>query len=246
MEEIWKDIEGYEGLYKVSNLGNVYSYYINRNLKYGISDGYKFVILNKNGDRKFKLIHRLVAEAFIPNPNNLPIINHKNENRLDCHVDNLEWCDYIYNATYNDAHVKRGEVLSVPVFGYNNKGELIYEYYGVREASRALGISNARIVACCNNQVPIYKNIAWSYKKLTIEESLNRFIESKKRHNNSTKKKRDRLSKKVNQYDLDGNFICSYPSAREAGRKLGFSPSLIASVCRGEHKQTHGYKFKYA
>ena len=248
MEEIWKDIEGYEGLYRVSNLGNVYSYYVNRNLKAGISDGYKFVILNKNGNKKFSLVHRLVAMAFIPNPNNLPLINHKDENRLNCCVDNLEWCSYIYNATYNNAHVKRGQALSNHVYGYDNNGNLAYEYYGVREAGRQLNISNSYITDCCNNKIPVYNDIVWSYEKLNKQEILDRFAEYKLNKSKYTamNQKNNRLSKKVNQYDLDGNFICSYPSAQEANRQLGFGSSAITSVCRGEHKQTHGFKFEYA
>lgn len=175
MEEVWKDIEGYEGLYKVSNLGNVYSCYINRNLKNGISDGYKFVILNKNGDKKFSLVHRLVAEAFIPNPDNLPLINHKDEDRLNCRIDNLEWCDHVYNATYNDAHVKRGKALSKHVYGYDNSGNLIYEFCSTREATRKLNLPNSRIVDCCNNKISVYKNIVWSYSKLSTQEVLSRF-----------------------------------------------------------------------
>lgn len=72
-DEIWKDVVGYEGLYKVSNLGNVYSNYVNRSLKQGNHrDGYKFVILNKNGKSKYMSVHRLVATAFIPNKDDLP------------------------------------------------------------------------------------------------------------------------------------------------------------------------------
>lgn len=247
MNETWKDIEGYEGLYRVSNLGNVYSYYVNRNLKFGISDGYKFVILNKNGDKKFSLVHRLVATAFIPNPNNLPVINHKDENRLNCHVDNLEWCDYIYNATYNDAHIKRGIALANYVYGYDNEGGLVYEYYGTREAGRQLNMSSRYIADCCNNKIPVYNNIVWSYEELDKQEVLNRFeeYEINKSKYTAMNMKNNRLSKKVNQYDLNGNFICSYPSAQEAGRQLGFSSSAITSTCRGEYKQTHGFIFKY-
>ena len=117
MIELWKDIKTYEGLYQVSNLGNVKSVdrYIyagdNSNHKYQhikehylkLNGGRKYiqVILCKNGKTKAFLVHRLVAEAFIPNPNNLPCVNHKDENPKNNHVDNLEWCTYSYNNTYN-------------------------------------------------------------------------------------------------------------------------------------------------
>ncbi len=91
MNEKWKDIAGYEGVYKVSNLGNVYSSNCRRNLKGGYTiDGYKFVGLYKNGIKNVKFVHRLVGEAFIDNPRSLPVINHKDENPKNNHVNNLE------------------------------------------------------------------------------------------------------------------------------------------------------------
>ena len=102
MEEIWRDIEGYEGLYQVSNLGNIYSFYSNKKLSFGIdTSGYRIVTLWKNRKGKTKTIHRLVAETFIFNPNNYPIINHKDENKQNNSVDNLEWCTCQYNINYS-------------------------------------------------------------------------------------------------------------------------------------------------
>lgn len=107
--EIWKDVVGYEGLYQVSNLGRVkrikhttkklffseriVNQYVNMN-------GYMMAPLSKDGKDKHKAVHRLVAQAFIPNPDNLPFVNHKDENPLNNHVDNLEWCTAKYNSNY--------------------------------------------------------------------------------------------------------------------------------------------------
>ena len=117
-KEIWKPVKDYEESYEVSNYGNVRS--VDRMVKClnGFekrkgkvlkqsknSSGYYVVNLS----RKSKLVHRLVAEAFIPNPNNLPIINHKDENPSNNNVDNLEWCTYRYNNMYGDGSVKRTE-----------------------------------------------------------------------------------------------------------------------------------------
>lgn len=114
MEEIWKDIEGYEGWYQVSNLGRVRSVerYVNYK-KTGLSFrksrilklksdyyGYRSVNLSVNCKVKTYKVHRLVAQAFIPNPNNLPCINHKDENKSNNFVSNLEWCSIAYNNTY--------------------------------------------------------------------------------------------------------------------------------------------------
>ena len=111
MEEIWKDIPEYEGLYQVSNLGNIKSLEKSKGwckikektLKLRIDkDGYYRVILSKNSKPKMFLVHRLVAQAFIPNPNNLPEINHKNEIKTDNRVENLEWCTQLYNLHYGN------------------------------------------------------------------------------------------------------------------------------------------------
>lgn len=117
MIESWKDIKGYEGMYQVSNLGRVKSCIrvVNagancnhdkstipeRILKVNHSGKYCQVILSKNGKVKAKTVHRLVAEAFIPNVNNFPCINHRDENKHNNRVDNLEWCTYKYNNEYN-------------------------------------------------------------------------------------------------------------------------------------------------
>jgi hypothetical protein len=120
MEEIWKDIKGYEGYYQVSNLGRVKSVarVIQRKSKpYTVKekilkarpdkDGYKYLVLCVNCKTKTTSIHRLVAQAFIPNPDNLPCINHKDENPANNNVENLEWCTYSYNNTYNDLAHRR-------------------------------------------------------------------------------------------------------------------------------------------
>ena len=113
-DEIWKDIEGYEGYYQISNLGRVKSlerdivkrdgtiFQCDEKIKINVHDrnGYQLVKLNKNGSETMKKVHRLVAQAFIPNPDNLQQVNHIDEVKSNNRVDNLEWCDSKYNNNY--------------------------------------------------------------------------------------------------------------------------------------------------
>ena len=111
MEE-WRDIKGYEGLYQVSSIGNVRSTkragtqgkYIKPRID---NDGYNCVRLSKNGVMKNHFVHRLVAIAFIENENAYPCVNHKDENKSNNVVSNLEWCSVAYNNTYNDIHKRK-------------------------------------------------------------------------------------------------------------------------------------------
>ncbi len=115
MNEIWKSIEGYEGLYEVSNLGNVRS--LNWHLTGTIrvlkprqnGYGYLSVILYKNGKMKKFYVHRLVASAFLPNPQNLPQVNHKDENKTNNSIENLEWCSCKDNINFGTGIKRRAE-----------------------------------------------------------------------------------------------------------------------------------------
>lgn len=117
-EVTWNDIPEYEGLYKVSNYGEVYSIHSNKLLKPTLDkDGYARVVLYKNRQRKTFGVHRLVAITYIPNPNNYPCMNHKDENKQNNAADNLEWCTIKYNNNYGthtqrSADKRRGQILS--------------------------------------------------------------------------------------------------------------------------------------
>lgn len=124
MEEVWKDIVGYEGKYQVSNLGRVKSLnYKQTNSERILKEntdkkGYKRAHLFKNGKGVHISIHRLVAEAFIPNPNNYPQVNHKDENKANNNMENLEWCTNEYNHNYGTRNKRMGNSL---------KGQRIYD-----------------------------------------------------------------------------------------------------------------------
>ena len=246
MEEVWKDAPGFEKGYMISNLGRVYSKYTHKIRKnHLVRDGYISAILKQDGKQYGVFIHRLVAQAFIPNPNNLPIVNHKDENPANNCVSNLEWCSYSYNNTYNDTHIKRNKKFEKPVYCYDKTGQLKAIYPSLTQGSLAVLGTNrgtGNITMCCKGQLYTYHKLVWSYVPLTEEEVKKRFILSTQTQRG---KKNNILSKKVNQYDLDMNYITSYPSANEASRQTGIGSSLITSVCRRKAHQTHGFIFKY-
>lgn len=179
-EEIWKDVIGYEGLYAVSNLGRVKSLPRGKQWPYRqthnnirkplLKNGYYAVNLSKNGKVEYFFIHRLVAMAFIPNPHNLPFINHKDESRTNNRVENLEWCTHIYNVNYgtaierqkrsraanpNDALIRKrvGEKNSKAVRQLTPDGYLIREYSSMIEASQESGVNLSTIFRHCRGMV---------------------------------------------------------------------------------------------
>lgn len=179
--EIWKDIPGIL-CYEASNFGNIRS--VDRTIYVigGSPTTRKGKILSKKVNKqgreevsihgKSYLVHRLVALAFIPNPNKLSQINHKDENPLNNNVDNLEWCDCYYNNTYNNRHITVGNKQAKPVYQYDRKGNLIKKWNNGREASKALSISRSGIrnACCCVDGYNAYKNYIWSYTLLKEEE----------------------------------------------------------------------------
>lgn len=144
MKEEFRDIKGYEGLYQVSNLGNVKSLgngnsnnSKERILKPGNSNGYKRVVLSKNKEKKMYCVHRLVAQAFIHNPNNYPMINHKDENPLNNCVENLEWCTCKYNNNYGNRMAKIQKKNGQKIKCIDLKTQKISFYISIREAAKS-------------------------------------------------------------------------------------------------------------
>lgn len=152
--EEFRDIPGYEGMYEVSNLGRVRRdgkiLKPSKNKK-----GYLQVSLCKNGTKKNARIHRLVAQSFISNPQNLPQINHKDEDKTNNAVENLEWCDSKYNNNYS---------LSKPVLQYDLLGNFIREWPSMIKVEEELGIYNSSISQCCLGNLKSAGGFIWKYK----------------------------------------------------------------------------------
>ena len=163
--EEFRDIPGYEGLYEVSNLGRVRSLETERILKPSKNTwGYLFVSLYKNGIKKAVRIHRLVALAFIPNPDNLPCINHKDEDKTNNTVDNLEWCDDKYNANYGTRNERIAEKTRKPVLQYDLLGNFIREWPSITKVEEETGIWQTHISKCCLGLRHTAGGYLWKYK----------------------------------------------------------------------------------
>lgn len=173
-KEIWCPIEGYEGLYEVSNLGNVRSLGNKKTKKTKIlkqnmnTSGYLRVYLCKNGKQKQFKVHRLVAEAFIPNLFGYPQVNHIDEDKTNNHIDNLEWCDNKYNSNHGTRN-KRISVKNIngkcskPILQLTETGEFLKEYPSLQEAGRN-GFNIGNICACCRGERKTHKGYIWKYK----------------------------------------------------------------------------------
>ena len=171
-EEIWRTIKGYESQYQVSDKGRVRSIKFGKEriLKPGISTcGYIQVQLWKNGEKKNLLVHRLVAQTFIPNLDNLPQVNHIDENPSNNKVENLEWCDAKYNNNYG-TRIKRisekmtNGKLSKPVLQYTKSGEFVKEWKSAPDVQRTIGYFHNNISNCCNGKLKSAYGYVWKYK----------------------------------------------------------------------------------
>lgn len=162
--EIWKDIPEYEGLYQASNLGRIKSllYGKEKILKTRIHPlGYELINLKNKTYR----VHYLVAQAFIPNPNNLPEINHKNEIKNDNRVENLEWCSREYNCNYGNLPSKVSKRFAKAVMLIDERSEFqpIMPFESAMMAERLMGIDHSSIIKCCKGKIKTAGGYVWRY-----------------------------------------------------------------------------------
>ena len=243
MKEIWKDIEGYEGDYQVSNLGRIKSFKNKKEIimKPGATrGGYLGIILRKNKKSKPFKVHRLVAMAFIPNPNNYPEVNHKDENKTNNCADKLEWCTKHYNLFYGDRLNKERterilievEKEKVPVCQYDLNGNFIKTFNSIRDAAREIGKGkdiSSGIVRCCKGISAHCYKFVWRYK----EDDFDKF------------NIKDRDRKKVSQYTKNGEYLRTWSSITLASKQTGIDKSTIIRNCKMRQKTAGGYIWKY-
>jgi hypothetical protein len=187
MEEVWKDIEGFESIYQVSNLGRVRSldryvkaYNANKGCitdyfrrgktlkQQKVLGGYNAVQLLEHSRKHPKFVHRLVAEAFIQNPDNLPEVNHKDENKQNNRADNLEWCTGVYNKNYGTGKWRKTKNRRKRVQRLTLDDKPLATYESTRDAARKTGYTQSNIAAACRGE-PKYLNAYGSHWRY-IEE----------------------------------------------------------------------------
>lgn len=177
MEE-WRDIPGYDGYYQISNQGRVRSKDRYARVCGGgqrlvkgrvmaltkATNGYPMINLSYKRVLSHHLVHRLVAQAFIPNPNNYPQVNHKDENITNNCVDNLEWCTAKYNANYGTRNQRCNEkVKKKPVKQIDLDGNVVRVFCSIKEAMRTTGADESQIIRCCTGRNNTARGFRWEY-----------------------------------------------------------------------------------
>jgi hypothetical protein len=181
--EEWKDVKGFEGLYQISNMGRVKSLarYKKNNrgsrsligetiLKQSKNNrGYCRIYLCKDAHKKAFSVHRLVADAFVPNPNNFTEVNHKDEDKQNNCADNLEWCDSNYNINYGTHNKRISLTKGCVVQAFDKYGNFVMEFHSMSEAGRKTGIPQQNISRCISGKCETAGGYVWKKKSEVVK-----------------------------------------------------------------------------
>lgn len=234
-----KEIKGYPQYY-VTDTGEVIGKKKKKPLNQSLRGFYLAVTLcNKDGSKSFN-VHRLVAEAFIPNPNNYPMVNHRDENPLNNNVNNLEWCDATYNNNYGtkiertiSKQINRKD-CSHPVSQYTLDGKLLARYPSVKEAHRKTGVSYNHIGDCCRHYKNQYSSGGYIWLFSDKENELESIPYNALRGN-----------KRAYQFSVTGEFIAMYDTITIAAKITGIHATNIVNAMKGKQKHSGGFIWKY-
>lgn len=250
IKEEWRPVVGYEGLYEVSNFGRIVA--CEKIDKSGIlrkrkilkpckRKGYCIIGLGTVGNRKTRSVHRLVAEAFIPNPQNFPQVNHKDENKSNNNIDNLEWCTNDYNIHYGSGIIRK----SHGVVQLSKSHEIINKYNSILEASKKTGIAKTSIYNAAHGRQNSAGGFLWMYISVGKRNNSENVIKSR-----NEEKWRNRQAayihrkSHIEQYNSIGEKICEYKNVKDAAVKLGVSNTTVIRACAGKGR-CKGFYLKY-
>lgn len=244
MEEIWKDIKGFEGRYQVSNMGRVRGldrwtnhlhpcFIKGKILKTDVPNnkGYYRVSLS-DGNRNYTHyeVHRLVALHFVPGYKDGLVVNHKNEIKTDNRAENLEWCTFQYNINYSDNVAPRRRT----VYQYTMEGDFIAKHKCCADIEKQFGTyQGAMVHIMYESKTGIWNGYRWSFDVRTKEQ----WTEIAKKYKSSRRP--------VAQYDDNGNEIGRYNTATSAANKYGISLTAICNCCNGKSHHAAGYIWKF-
>ena len=220
----FKDIPGFPG-YKISKDGRVFSDYTREDMKLGINNGYYKLKLRVKGVYKNRFVHRLAARTYLPNPHDYPKVNHKDGNKLNNCIENLEWItssDNVLHAYDNGLLIHH--TTPVLQFSLKSKGKELGRFKNMKEAFISTGDSISQISRCCNGE-NTRGNFYWEF------ESPETYVRSN--------------PVPVIQYELVSSFIREFDSIKEASEALNISSQGISRLCKGKRRSIGGYIFKY-
>ena len=228
--EKWKDVHDHEQ-YKISSIGRIYTKKMNRFMSpLDRKDGYQRIKM----DRKSFYVHRLVARTFLGEPPESipnPVVNHKNGNKSDNTIDNLEWIDFAENVKH--AHDTGLNSTSNPVVRYNYQGEKIKTYKSIAEAAKDVDVTHASIQIACDKAKKAY----------TIKRCIWRYVDDPPSEEEVNIIKQRYIG--VDQYSCDGTFIKHFETPGDACKELGIkSPSCISHACSGKVKTGGGWVWR--
>lgn len=250
--EEWRDVVGYEGFYEVSNMGRVRSVKRFVNGRWGLrpfkgvvlktsnrTKGSKFspfyyqgVNLHKNGEAKNMHVHRLVAEAFIPNPYNFPIVNHIDENPSNNRAENLEWCTQKQNQNHGTLPERRRQLGYRKVNQYTLDGSFVKQYQSVIDASIAMGVVHSSISNACKGYSGTSGGYLWRYANQSAKEM------------EATAKRYESLCRQmVVQLTKDEMLVAAYDSSLSAAMSIKRSDSRICEALKDSRKTAGGFKW---
>lgn len=275
-----QQIKNFEN-YTIYDTGEVFNENTGKKLEGKIRlNGYRVYSLSKNNKKQDFYAHRLVAEYFINNPNNLPVVNHKDGNKLNNSIENLEWVSYSDNAlhAYKEDLIQKRTKAIYYTEDLNEEEWKQYKNYFVSNYGRIRNASTNRLlkpskvcgylkVRLSNNgiveDITVHKLVFTIFNPSTSvpEGYVIDHIDGDKTNNHINNLRcvsnqenallalyatqTNKSVKPVEQYDLQGNYIQSFPSQREAARQLGLDSSSLSKACRGKVKTCGGFVFKY-